>query len=206
MADDLDELLDEVEAKFCRDTSLPQQRNQEDQAGDQVQDKSKSPGKSKQDATKRVDNDDIDALLEEILDDDNDAKNRPTISNIDKSTRGGNEAASQVVKRKCCSVFLGGSAIPQGVGTSNSKRVCDQLRCISCDFRIASFDDQEWDSTCDYLFFRNNMPDCQRLRAKLKKCKGARAYACQCSWHTAVALTDLRAQAQLRWVCGKHDT
>ena len=55
---------------------------------------------------------------------------------------------------------------------------------------------------------RNNMPDCQRLRAKLRRSKGARAYACQCSWHTALALGDLAAQtlAQLRWVCGAHDT
>ena len=37
MADDLDELLDEVEAKFCSDISLPGQRNQVDQACEQVQ-------------------------------------------------------------------------------------------------------------------------------------------------------------------------
>ncbi|XP_063054015.1 cilia- and flagella-associated protein 418 isoform X2 [Engraulis encrasicolus] len=207
MADDLDELLDEVEAKFCRNISLPQQRKQEDQPGDHQQDKTKS--KTKQvEGTRRDDSDDIDALLDEILDDD-DNKSSPAISNSKKVTRSGmDHSATQVVKRKCCPVFVGGSTTPHGIGTSNSKRACDQLRCISCDFRIASFDDYEWDSTCDYLFFRNNMPDCQRLRAKLRRCKGARAYACQCSWHTALALGDLagQTQAQLRWVCGAHDT
>ncbi|KAK6290775.1 hypothetical protein J4Q44_G00388280 [Coregonus suidteri] len=34
------------------------------------------------------------------------------------------------------------------------------------------FDDHEWDPSCDYLFFRNNMPDCQKLRAKLRRRKG----------------------------------
>ncbi|XP_012688927.2 protein C8orf37 homolog [Clupea harengus] len=207
MADDLDELLDEVEAKFCSDISLPGQRNQVDQACEQVQYRSERACNTKHDATRRVKNDDIDTLLEELLDDDDDVKNRQADSNVGKAIRSGpKEPVTQLVKRKCCPVFVGGSTIPPGVGTSNSQRVCSQLRCISCDFRIASFDDHEWDSTCDYLFFRNNMPDCDRLRAKLKRRKGARAYACQCSWHSALALTDLRDQPQLKWVCGKHDT
>lgn len=33
-------------------------------------------------------------------------------------------------------------------------RSCDQLRCTSCDFRVLTFDDCEWDSSCDYLFLR----------------------------------------------------
>ncbi|KAG5271371.1 hypothetical protein AALO_G00178950 [Alosa alosa] len=205
MADDLDELLDEVEAKFCHDISLPGQSIQVDQASEEQQD---LPCKIKQDVTRRVENDDdIDTLLDELLDDNNedDVKNRSANSKVGKAVRSGPK--DQVTqKRKCCPVFVGGSTIPSGVGTSNSQRVCDQLRCISCDFRIASFDDHEWDSTCDYLFFRNNMPDCHRLRAKLRRRRGARAYACQCSWHSALALTDLRDQPQLKWVCGKHDT
>ncbi|XP_062394475.1 cilia- and flagella-associated protein 418 [Sardina pilchardus] len=204
MADDLDELLDEVEAKFCHDISLPPgQHNEVDQASEEQD----LPRKIKRDAT-RDENDDIDMLLDELLDDDNnedDVRNRSTNSKVGKAVRSGpKDLVTQ--KRRCCPVFVGGSTIPSGVGTSNSQRVCDQLRCISCDFRIASFDDHEWDSTCDYLFFRNNMPDCHRLRAKLRRRRGARAYACQCSWHSAVALTDLRDQPQLKWVCGKHDT
>ncbi len=51
---------------------------------------------------------------------------------------------------------------------------------------------------------RNNMPDRQKLRAKLKKRKGFRAYGCQCSWFSTSEPTDLRERPQLRWVCGKH--
>uniref|UniRef100_A0A3Q0QY73 Cilia- and flagella-associated protein 418 n=1 Tax=Amphilophus citrinellus TaxID=61819 RepID=A0A3Q0QY73_AMPCI len=105
---------------------------------------------------------------------------------------------------RCCPVFIGGSSVTNGVGTATSKRSCDQLRCISCDFRVLMFDDCEWDSTCDYLFLRNNMPEHQKLRTKLKKRRGLRAYACQCSWISTLEMTDLREQPQLRWVCGKH--
>uniref|UniRef100_A0A3B5L5Q5 Cilia- and flagella-associated protein 418 n=1 Tax=Xiphophorus couchianus TaxID=32473 RepID=A0A3B5L5Q5_9TELE len=105
---------------------------------------------------------------------------------------------------RCCPVFISGSSVTNGVGTATSKRSCDQLRCVSCDFRVLMFDDSEWDASCDYLFLRNNVPDRQKLRAKLKKRKGLRAYACQCNWLSSSETTDLRDQPQLRWVCGKH--
>ena len=55
-----------------------------------------------------------------------------------------------------------------------------------------------------FFITRNNMPEFQKLRTKLVKKPGARAYACQCSWRTAEALTALQADPQLRWVCGRH--
>uniref|UniRef100_A0A9J7Z9Z5 Cilia- and flagella-associated protein 418 n=1 Tax=Cyprinus carpio carpio TaxID=630221 RepID=A0A9J7Z9Z5_CYPCA len=56
------------------------------------------------------------------------------------------------MSKKCCPVFLGGSSVPHGVGTSVSQRACNHLRCTSCDFSM--FEDHEWDS-CDLcLFFR----------------------------------------------------
>ncbi|KFP57224.1 Protein C8orf37, partial [Cariama cristata] len=104
----------------------------------------------------------------------------------------------------CCPVYLGGSSSPYGIGTNISKRTCDQLRCTACDFRVSLFNDYVWDQSCDYLFFRNNMPELSKLRAKMIKKKGARAYACQCSWRSIDELTDLQTDQQLRWVCGKH--
>lgn len=59
-------------------------------------------------------------------------------------------------------------------------------------------------SFSSFLFFRNNMPDYHKLKVKLRRKKGGRAYACQCSWHSTLSLTDLREQQQLKWVCGKH--
>lgn len=147
--------------------------------------------------------DDIDAMLQEILEDDYQPINshEPIAGKTPTD-----DARSQTVSKKCCPVFLGGSSVPHGIGTSVSQRACNQLRCTSCDFRVAMFDDHEWDPSCDYLFLRNNMPDYHKLKAKLRRRKGGRAYACQCSWHTAHTLSDLRAQHQLKWVCGKHKT
>lgn len=64
----------------------------------------------------------------------------------------------------------------------------------------------EWLNCCHFFCgcCRNNVPDRQKLRAKLKKRKGLRAYACQCTWLSSSETTDLRDQPQLRWVCGKH--
>ncbi|KAJ7403118.1 hypothetical protein BTVI_80479 [Pitangus sulphuratus] len=86
------------------------------------------------------------------------------------------------------------SAVVQARG----KKTCDQLRCTACDFRVSLFNDYVWDQSCDYLFFRNNMPELSKLRAKMIKKKGARAYACQCSWRSIDELTDLQTEQQLR--------
>lgn len=51
---------------------------------------------------------------------------------------------------------------------------------------------------------RNNMPDCNKLRVKLRRRQGARAYACQCSWYSAFTLAELRHIPKFRWVCGQH--
>ncbi|XP_059424278.1 cilia- and flagella-associated protein 418 isoform X2 [Carassius carassius] len=197
MADDLDDLLDEVESKFCCSTSASKQSTcalkQKDQKCANPEEKKQSRKQGYKKA--RHDNDDIDAMLQEILDDDY----QPTSTHESvaaKTSR--SDACSQTASKKCCPVFLGGSSVPHGIGTSVSQRACNGLRCTSCDFSVIMFEDQEWDSSCDYLFFRNNMPDHHKLKVKLRRKKDGRAYACQCSWHSAVSLSDLREQQQLK--------
>ncbi|KAF4798049.1 protein C8orf37 [Turdus rufiventris] len=46
------------------------------------------------------------------------------------------------------------SVVVQALG----KRTCDQLRCTACDFRVSLFNDYIWDQSCDYLFFREAIP------------------------------------------------
>ncbi|XP_033496083.1 cilia- and flagella-associated protein 418 [Epinephelus lanceolatus] len=205
--DDLDELLDEVEKKFCRNVSVASvARVEPSEAGKSGKD---NEGQKKHSATKpeqpiSSDTNDIDALLEELLEEDYSESSQIKTEQFPKGTQVEKKLSSQSGGRKCCPVFVGGSSVTNGVGTATSKRSCDQLRCTSCDFRVLMFDDCEWDVSCDYLFLRNNMPDRQKLRAKLKKRRGLRAYACQCSWFSTSEPTDLRDQPQLRWVCGKH--
>ncbi|TNN33284.1 Protein C8orf37 [Liparis tanakae] len=90
--------------------------------------------------------------LDELLDD---AERRFCRGGSDATSTGSSaRGAAGHVTRRCCPVFLGGSSVPSGVGTATSKRSCDQLRCTSCDFRVLTFDDCEWDASCDYLFLR----------------------------------------------------
>ncbi|XP_061573944.1 cilia- and flagella-associated protein 418 [Cololabis saira] len=199
--DDLDELLDEVEQKFCRDVSVSES-SEAGKPSKETQQWKFSANKVQQ-PTSSV-SEDIDAFLEELLETDYSDSLQSKTEEFLKGSPLEKKFSFQTGQRKCCPVFVGGSSVTNGVGTATSKRSCDQLRCISCDFRVLMFDDSEWDPSCDYLFLRNNMPNCQKLRTKLRRRRAYRAYACQCSWFSASEPTDLRDQPQLRWVCGKH--
>nr|XP_023671239.1 protein C8orf37 homolog [Paramormyrops kingsleyae]XP_023671249.1 protein C8orf37 homolog [Paramormyrops kingsleyae]XP_023671261.1 protein C8orf37 homolog [Paramormyrops kingsleyae] len=210
MADDLDDLLDEVELRFCRnvsETSVTSSTSKEDRdhsSGSKKKSERKSGtnGSGKSGLSKgSAEEEDIDAFLDDILDNDFDSLrlDEPKVARHDTKN-----SPLSPADRKCCPVFLGGSSVETGLGTSTSQRACNQLRCTSCDFRVTMFDDYEWDPSCDYLFFRNNMPSRERLHCKLRRRRGARAYACQCSWRSALRLTHLRDEARLKWVCGKH--
>ncbi|KAM9852459.1 cilia- and flagella-associated protein 418 [Aulostomus maculatus] len=203
--DDLEELLTEFEEKFCRNVSAASAaRADTREDGNETKDGRRKRNAAHPDHSVRTITEDIDALLEELLEDGDSSSQRAQPAEPPEGLQAEKKSSSQAGGRKCCPVFLGGSAITNGVGTAASRRSCDQLRCTSCDFRVLTFDDREWDSSCDYLFFRNNMPDRQRLGAKLRRRGGVRAYACQCSWFSSSDAMDLRERPQLRWVCGKH--
>ncbi|XP_037532711.1 protein C8orf37 homolog [Nematolebias whitei] len=205
--DDLDQLLDEVEKKFCCNVSVACSARR-----DISESEKSSEGKNRRRKHSVIQpeqpissvSEDIDAFLEEFLEENyNDSPSIKT-EQFSKGPQVEKKLSAQSGGRKCCPVFIGGSSVTNGVGTATSKRSCDQLRCVSCDFRVLMFDDSEWDASCDYLFLRNNMPDRQKLRTKLRRWGGSRAYCCQCSWFSASETTDLRDRPQLRWVCGKH--
>ncbi|XP_044599885.1 cilia- and flagella-associated protein 418 isoform X2 [Equus asinus] len=208
MAKDLEELLDEVESKFCRPdplrlgmVELPKGCSG---GGILSNDRNRAEAKETLRSTETCKKeDDLDSLINEIFEEPN--FDRKSFKLKSKSSGNTSVRASVPGLGKSCSpVYLGGSAAPRGIGTNTSQRACDHLRCIACDFRIVSYDDYMWDKSCDYLFFRNNMPEFHKLKTKLVKKKGTRAYACQCSWRTIEELTDLQTDHQLRWVCGKH--
>ncbi|XP_029868752.1 protein C8orf37 homolog isoform X2 [Aquila chrysaetos chrysaetos] len=212
MADDLDRLLDEVERRLCR---LPGreaagghrrgdgEEQEEEAAAAAAAVKEGRSAKLLMSAGSSEEN--IDDIIDEICNDSSFTKTPLKLKSNSASLRPeSNSAVVQAHRKRCCPVFLGGSSSPYGIGTNISKRTCDQLRCTACDFRVSLFNDYIWDQSCDYLFFRNNMPELSKLRAKMIKKKGARAYACQCSWRSIDELTDLQTDQQLRWVCGKH--
>ncbi|XP_075682045.1 cilia- and flagella-associated protein 418 isoform X1 [Rhinoderma darwinii] len=199
MADnDLDQLLDEVESKYCHPGTAPTGAA----SGAATTDRKEGKRSNNPAAIVSVDDENVDDLIEDILDvrfyEDNKKQKAKSIRQQPCRTSG------EQSNKKCCPVYLGGTIIPFGIGTSVSERACNQLRCTTCDFTIVTFEDYRWDASCDYLFFRNSMPEHSKLQTRMIRKKGARAYACQCSWRSVQHLTDLSTEQQLRWVCGKH--
>ncbi|XP_035402152.2 cilia- and flagella-associated protein 418 isoform X2 [Cygnus atratus] len=207
MADDLERLLDEVEARLCRLSARgaargPLHGGREDEEGEEEEEGAAAKGRSaKMLMSPGSSEEDIDDVIDEICNDSFAKMPLKLKSNSARFIPENNSAAVQTHRRRCCPVYLGGSSSPNGIGTNISKRTCDQLRCTACDFRVSLFNDYIWDQSCDYLFFRNNMPELSKLRAKMIKKKGSRAYACQCSWRSINELTDLQADQQLRCWC-----
>ncbi|XP_068789089.1 cilia- and flagella-associated protein 418 [Struthio camelus] len=210
MADDLDRLLDEVERRLCR---LPA-RAAGDGAGEDGGEEEEEEGAAARTAKARSakllmsagsSEENIDDIFDEICNDNSFVKTplKSKYNSADIAPHS-NSPFMQAYGKRCSPVYLGGSSSAYGIGTNISKRTCDQLRCTACDFRVSLYNGYMWDQSCDYLFFRNNMPEFSKLRAKMIKKKGSRAYACQCSWRSIDELTDLQTDQQLRWVCGKH--
>ncbi|XP_045254460.2 cilia- and flagella-associated protein 418 isoform X7 [Macaca fascicularis] len=157
MAEDLDELLDEVESKFCTPDLL--RRGVVDQpkgcdGGTHSSDRNQAEAKENLRSTETFEKeDDLDSLINEIFEEPNLDKKPSKL----KSKSSGNtsvRASIQGLGKSCSPVYLGGSSIPCGIGTNISWRACDHLRCIACDFLVVSYDDYMWDKSCDYLFFR----------------------------------------------------
>ncbi|XP_053915332.1 cilia- and flagella-associated protein 418 isoform X6 [Cuculus canorus] len=184
MADDLDQLLEEAERLIRGE--VKKEPAEEGRSAKLLM----SAGSSEED---------IDSIIDEICNDSSFTKTPPKLkSNSTSLTPKSSSSVVQAHSKRCCPVYLGGSSSPSGIGTNISKRTCDQLRCTACDFHVSLFNDYIWDQSCDYLFFRNNMPEFSKLRVKMIKKKGARAYACQCSWRSIDELTDLQTDRQLR--------
>lgn len=202
MADDIDDLLDECETKFC-DTSKPNQKQPSKTNSKSSTKATRNEDRMKSSQVKNVERDELFDMIKECMDD------GPKIPELnDKpltpvSTSNQNDPSSS--RKRCVKVFLGGSKFAKGLCSGSEERVCDKLRCTSCDFNVVILNDYEWQEDCDYLFFRNNIPDFDKLKSKLTRKRGCCAYACQCSWRSIIKLTELwSGDPQLKWVCGKH--
>nr|XP_031295215.1 protein C8orf37 homolog isoform X7 [Camelus dromedarius] len=170
MAEDLDELLDEVESKFCSPDPLRLDMVERPRGGGGVLSNDRNRAEAKEnlrstEAFKKED--DLDSLINEIFEEPNFDKKHFKL----KSKSSGNTSVRASIRglgKSCSPVYLGGSAVPCGIGTNTSQRdkkgkhmefaymhrACDRLRCVACDFWVVSYDDHRWDRSCDYLFFR----------------------------------------------------
>ncbi|XP_042860913.1 protein C8orf37 homolog [Penaeus japonicus] len=111
---------------------------------------------------------------------------------------------SSTSDKKCYPLYLGGTSVPVGMSTGVTVRACNELRCLECDCAVITFEGFHWSDNTDYLFLRNNYPVASRLRARLNPHRGTRAYSCQCKQRSVNTATQLAADPELKWVCGKH--
>lgn len=197
--EDIDDLLDEVETKYVKRTAQRSTNVTPDyKTSSKLQILSSTKSKTSGSANA------IDAAIDDILDLDLEDKFQEDTSKVNNTKSCSvKDVRSFEQARRCLPVYLGGSGEILGLGSAVNQRPCDQLRCTSCDFRVCNFDNMAWKADTDYLFLRNNVPDFDKLKPKLIKKKGWRAYCCQCSWRNVFDLAEL-TDSSLKWVCGKH--
>lgn len=130
------------------------------------------------------------------------------IPNIEKVYTNINTSLNKPSARSRCSrVALAGSSSVRGTRVSAfSKCACDSMRCMKCNFAVVCYKDCKWDSSADYMFFRNNTPNDAKLSKKLLSMNESCAYCCQCTW---IDLTEERILVQAnandpQWICAGH--
>merc|ERR1712071_325418 len=184
MADDIDDLLREVEEKY-----LPIIGPGEKSAAPNKAEKVKVNSRSHSDIGAHEIEDDVADLLDDRM--------LAMSLRIQRSPRRSTScqllvkqvSSADCEKHKCFPLYLSG--VIESIDASQTIRICSHLRCTGCDFRIRRFNHFKWRPGTDYLFLRNNMPEFDRVRVKLASAKFSRAYACQCKFVTVKDLVDL---------------
>ena len=73
--------------------------------------------------------------------------------------------------------------------------------------QVHCFTSSEWDSSVDYMFLRNTVPNEAKLSVKLTRSAEKCAYCCQCSSASEGGERELNAQLSTQgpqWVCAGH--
>jgi len=198
--EDIDDLLDEVEFKFCNRPSSSSRSTTKSVISKQTKNTSFTSCQSKS-GRPNSSLGSLNDMIDDIMEDDGlDLKLKKTTS------KNSSKAHSTANPTKCLQIFLAGSSSKLGLSSDGQLRVCENMHCTDCDNSVVSFDDQKWNTSgCDYLFFRNNYPDYSRLKSQFLPRKGYRSYCCQCRWLSVNTCKELKAvNPSLKWICKKH--
>ena len=98
--------------------------------------------------------------------------------------------------KQCEIVYLGN-------GISNEHFLCNNLLCTKCDVKVSIFENKMWDSSVNYLFFRNNYARPEMLKKKLIDSYGTNCYSCQCTWNN-ISDDYVIASKVSNWICLGH--
>lgn len=109
---------------------------------------------------------------------------------------------------RCTRVIIAGPSMERGRKTSAfAQLACNNLRCIQCNFKVHCFANSAWDSSVDYMFLRNTVPNEVKLAQRLQRSAESCAYCCQCSHTNESGERELTAQTSSgdpQWVCAGH--
>lgn len=108
----------------------------------------------------------------------------------------GSKPEFEETKTKCFTAFLDGTKSSGGF-----RQFCKSLYCRGCDMGVERFPDKKWDSSVNYLFFRNYHPNHDKLAPKLHPCEGTAAYCCQCTWRNIDSQLNISLDPKLKWFC-----
>jgi len=122
------------------------------------------------------------------------AKTRPTAVSSTQPVKTGDDLDDLMGD-----ILSADATVSRGVG-GVSHGLVQGFQCTACDFQVLRIDNSVWGDGVEYMFFRNNYPNVQKLRPKLVQQKDCCAYCCQCSWKSAESAAPLADVAEgLRW-------
>uniref|UniRef100_A0A7S3CXR7 Cilia- and flagella-associated protein 418 n=1 Tax=Palpitomonas bilix TaxID=652834 RepID=A0A7S3CXR7_9EUKA len=186
MADeDLDALIAEVEEGLDDSKGKPQQRSRKNLASSQ---------------SSHLGEDVIDSLLEEL-----ESPGQPPARTYTQSD------SFSSLKGKSSSTSGGGGA--QGSSSSSGFQIAGSsynftngektpYHCIACDLAVIKFNDVVWNGKSDYMFFRNNYPEEQKLKKMFVKKSGWNGHCCQCKWEAVADGSKPKNVTDFQWVRG----
>eukprot|EP01083_Nonionella_stella_P023753 65701_1 len=97
------------------------------------------------------------------------------------------------------------------ISMTNLHDYCRQIRCLNCDHIVMLFHEYKWDNrSVDYLFFRLNFPNKEKLKQKLVKDSNYCCYCCQCQYININLSTSQPSSSKLKntilaqWQCCGH--
>eukprot|EP00047_Mylnosiga_fluctuans_P020334 m.91048 g.91048 ORF g.91048 m.91048 type:complete len:183 (-) comp8485_c0_seq1:1383-1931(-) len=155
---DIDDLLDEVEQQLSKGSIASEPRSALRSAGSSkptssnislLSTQSRSslgPTAAAPRASKKVEIDDLDDLLEDIRET-GPPPPRASVQSMPRERRQSLDESVKAQVSKCFPPLLGGSAAAPGINKGESRKPCSSLRCTKCDFKVCMFDNYRWDDS-----------------------------------------------------------
>lgn len=151
--------------------------------------------------------------------DDNFSENSDEIEKIKYSNKYDNEIEIEKIKnnqkdndenilifgeRKCINAILNNTN-EKFIFEGFSRKSCDNLLCKKCDIKIKIRKNEKWKANCDYLFFRSNFGNPEKLKIGILKKFGFSSYHCGCIGVSIDKPVFIKKLNNINWICCGHN-